>query len=108
LAGLNAGADSNTAEATEMPRGANLATQASILPTPNAGQFKIYVPATSESRYDITISDMTGRICYKSDAFTSNGALDHAVSLTGAAAGLYIIRLEGDSETLTTFTIIGQ
>ncbi|MCR9171592.1 MAG: T9SS type A sorting domain-containing protein [bacterium] len=76
----------------------------SVYPNPNNGTFTISLDNTMNEKYEVTLTDLAGRVVYTSSI---SGGL-HTVNSDNLADGSYLLNLNGNDISISTKVIIRQ
>ncbi|MDB2657431.1 T9SS type A sorting domain-containing protein [Crocinitomicaceae bacterium] len=73
-----------------------------VYPNPNNGTFTISLDNTSNANYEVTLTDLAGRVVYKSNL---NGGM-HTVHSDNLADGSYLLNLNGNAISVSKKVVI--
>lgn len=78
-----------------------------LLPNPSNGFFRFQASKLPVGVYQLTVSDASGKIIWKSEAHTNEeGNIVRDIQLTKPAAGVYLLRLQGKEVELVKKLVI--
>ncbi|GAB5417093.1 MAG: hypothetical protein Crog4KO_19590 [Crocinitomicaceae bacterium] len=73
-----------------------------VYPNPNNGTFTISLENASQANYSVTLTDLSGRIVYRSNV---NG-MKHTVDAAKLASGSYLLNLIGNNVTVSKQVVV--
>jgi len=79
-----------------------------VYPNPNSGEFNIHLQGNNTKDVFVTVYNIVGEIVYQSDFGTEEGNFTKTIRLENQARGIYFVRLNAGSKTLTQKIIIGD
>ncbi|PZR23537.1 MAG: propanediol utilization protein [Flavobacterium psychrophilum] len=77
----------------------------SVTPNPNRGNFMVRFNSATGNDIKISVFDIRGRQLF-ADAYANTGLIEQPVSLSNAAAGIYLVNIQDGDSTVTKKIII--
>jgi PKD repeat protein len=73
----------------------------SVYPNPNAGVFRVDFELGSAQRVEVKVLSATGQVVWVRNLESANGLQRHAVDLSEASAGLYLLQITSEEGVVT-------
>jgi hypothetical protein len=97
--------DSPTTSVSNTCRIANPETETKVFPNPTNGKLTVEFSSLAGGKYNVTITDMAGRIMYNEDVTATSGLNQRMIDLETANAGMYMLYLRDSNGDISVHKV---